>query len=44
MHLRTDDIEGAQIKKFHWNKKTGKKIAGFFPDIPNMNEYYSKLN
>jgi hypothetical protein len=44
LNMRTDDIEGATMKKLIWNGRTGKKTKNFFPEIPNVNQYFNKLN
>lgn len=44
LHLRTDDIEGATHKMFKYDAKRGKKVTNFFPDLPNVNKFYNKLN
>jgi len=45
MSLRTDDIAGAQSKKYNYEVKTkGKKCKNFFPDIPELNGFYSTAN
>jgi hypothetical protein len=38
------EIEGAHNKRFFSNKRLGKKTTNFFPDLPNMNDYFNKLN
>ena len=42
--LRTDDIEGATHKMFNRQFKNGIKTANFFPEIPNINAFYNKMN
>jgi hypothetical protein len=42
--MRTDDIEGATHKYFKRDLKKGIKVANFFPDLPDVNDFYSKLN
>ncbi|CDW71983.1 UNKNOWN [Stylonychia lemnae] len=42
--LRTDDIEGATHKMFNRQHKYGIKTTNFFPEIPNVNSFYNKLN
>ena len=40
LNMRTDDIQGAQYKKFYTNKY-GKKISNFFPNVPDANNFYN---
>jgi len=44
LHLRTDDIEGAMAKKWWLNPRRGKKTKDFFPEVPDINDYYNKFN
>ena len=44
MNMRTDDIEGATHKMFKRDRKSGIKVENFFPDLPNVNAFYSKIN
>jgi len=38
--LRTDDIEGAYVKK-RVKGNNGKKTHDFFPEYPEMNKFYN---
>ena len=40
--MRTDDIKGASYKKFY-SGKYGKKTTNFFPNVPEVNEYYNSM-
>eukprot|EP00347_Sterkiella_histriomuscorum_P002134 403369339 len=42
--LRTDDIEGATHKMFKQKHKMGIKTSNFFPELPNVNAFYNKMN
>lgn len=41
LNLRTDDIEGAKVKKWFTGIPRGRKNRDFFPDIPDVNEHYN---
>jgi hypothetical protein len=42
--LRTNDIEGANMKKFYWDMKTGKKVKNFFTTVPLLNDFYNSIS
>ena len=44
MNMRTDDIEGATHKMFKIDRKAGIKVENFFPELPDVNAFYNKMN